>query len=697
MMATLRPVKLTALLLTLLFIADAAAINRIVIEADSVELAETARVQNLRVMLGLEPGGHATLRLQAARADIGQPTLLVRDLQLDCAAVVLHEPQFACRAGQIKAASTPLGSLAGQLNAEFQSGHQLLDIDVRDLALAAGQWQLHAKWQPQGWQLSGTATDASLSSLVGLMQPWWTLPRDFSVNGAANVNVTARGRAAQLSGATFGAELRELDLHNEAGSIATEHLRARLDATIIWQAAGQPDDLDATLKLQGLAGQALAGPVLLDFTANPLTVNAAGHMTAAGISLRQLAIDQAGLLRATGNAELVRLPTVAVSSAVIDVAALQFPAAYTSLLQLTLADGNFGALATSGSASGRVELHSNRLAAIDLQLKELDFRDTLRQLQLTGLDGDLHWRAASEAEPAPSMLGWQRLHAFGLEGGASTLQLRAHGTALSLDKPARIAIFDGALAVQRFDADGLGSGDVTLGFDASIEPISMQKLSVGFGWPEMSGQLSGRLPGLDFRNGTLSVAGDIVAEVFDGHVTASKLQLRNALGAFPRLSGDFKARGLDLELITRTFPIGSITGRLDADILALELFNWAPIAFDAHLYTTDGDRSRHRISQKAVGNLANIGGGGGGVTAALQSGFLSFFKEFGYDRIGLRCQLRNDVCLMDGIARKAGGFYIVKGGGLPRIDVIGNAGRVAWAQLVSQIDTALATQNVIVR
>ena len=58
---------------------------------------------------------------------------------------------------------------------------------------------------------------------------------------------------------------------------------------------------------------------------------------------------------------------------------------------------------------------------------------------------------------------------------------------------------------------------------------------------------------------------------------------------------------------------------------------------------------QRRISQKAVTSISSIGGGGGGVTAALQSGVLRFFDEFRYDRIGINCQLRNDVCLMTGV------------------------------------------------
>ena len=82
-----------------------------------------------------------------------------------------------------------------------------------------------------------------------------------------------------------------------------------------------------------------------------------------------------------------------------------------------------------------------------------------------------------------------------------------------------------------------------------------------------------------------------------------------------------------------------ITGRLSGRIVDLETFGWMPEAFDAFLYTPPDDDSKHRISQRAVTNLSSIGGGsGGGVAAALQGGFLKFFDDFRYDRLGFELQ-----------------------------------------------------------
>jgi hypothetical protein len=51
---------------------------------------------------------------------------------------------------------------------------------------------------------------------------------------------------------------------------------------------------------------------------------------------------------------------------------------------------------------------------------------------------------------------------------------------------------------------------------------------------------------------------------------------------------------------------------------------------------------------------------------------------------------------MGGIEPSGMGYYLVKGRGLPRIDIIGNQGRVAWPTLVAQL-AASTRADVVVR
>ena len=155
------------------------------------------------------------------------------------------------------------------------------------------------------------------------------------------------------------------------------------------------------------------------------------------------------------------------------------------------------------------------------------------------------------------------------------------------------------------------------------------------------------------------------------------------------------ARGLDLGMVTRTFAFGSMTGRIDADIRGLKLFDWSPVAFDARIYTMPGDRSPHLISQKAVTRIAAFGGGGGEVAAALESGVLQFFKTFHYRRLAIGCRLHNEVCQMSGVRPSDdGGYYLVEGSWLPRLDIIGNVQRVNWPQMLSQITQGIHNGGV---
>ena len=259
-----------------------------------------------------------------------------------------------------------------------------------------------------------------------------------------------------------------------------------------------------------------------------------------------------------------------------------------------------------------------------------------------------------------------------------------------------LPIFDGGLAIDTLRVRHAGTEEMYVRFDAEVRPISVALLSRAFGWPEFQGTLAGRIPGLQLRQGVVTLDGNLDAEVFDGRVAVRGLSLREPLGKFPRMHASIGVENLDLTLVTQTFEFGMITGRLSGYVSDLETFGWMPESFDAFLFTPPDDHSRHRISQRAVTNLSSIGGGsGGGVAAALQGGFLKFFDDFRYDRLGLSCRLANDVCIMGGVLPAPNGYYIVKGSGLPRINVIGSQSRVAWTTLVRQLGAMMESEIVV--
>lgn len=681
----------SGLLLACLPATGAHAIDALVFKAREV-VAGGQRLADVsvRLTLGTEAATAATLEIAHIQPGGDLPGL--RRLRLDCRAVVIADPRFGCTDARLTVAQTPLGSLSLTASGEYRADTSNATARLAIAKLAGGRLDLEAGSAQAGWRVDGRARDLQAAELRALLSPWFALPEGWTLEGHASGRFSARGGPTPMR-AEATLALADINLSNEDSTIIAEGAAATLALALETREGGY--GVDATLK--GERGQALAGPVLLDFNQNPLTVHALGAWTGSTVDLTRIDVAAPRLLTMHGTAKVALGDTPGLASGHFVIDALEFPAAYTSLMQITLAATDFGDLVTAGRASGTVDLARNAVERVDLKLERFSTHND-REFFMNEVAGELRWAAGTHADVSPSWLSWSSGGAYGLSGGASRVEFITRAAGFMLAEPWHMPIFDGAIDIRTLAVTDIGTPGMSLRFDASIDPISMPPLCKAFGWPEFSGRIGGRIPGVELRGNELTVKGDIEASVFDGSIVASKLRLIDPLGKWPRLFADVRGRNLDLELVTRTFAVGSITGRLDVDILGLELFGWSPVAFDARLETAKGDRSRHRISAKAVRELSNVGGGGGGggVAQALQSGVLQFFDEYGYDRLGLRCRLVNDVCLMSGVEPAGIGYYIVKGRGIPRIDIIGNQGRVNWPQLVSQIVSGLNSQSVVV-
>lgn len=664
-----------------------AALDAIELEARTITIAGV-RLEGARLRLDLPrtPSDH-TLRSEFRVHHVEIPGAAGgwRDVALRCPDTRLDEPQFGCAVASLT--GTPgdaiLPPLAITTTLAWNPGSGAL--------AARGRWRLRenmtlqfaAQQDERGWRGSAALPDASLAALRDWFGAQLGLPADLAIEGRLDAAIEVRGRNRVEQGQAT-VSIAALNFGNEAGTVVGENVSVKLTARAN-PARGQRA---VTVTLDGNAGQALFGPALLDLGLHPLALQARGEWRDGLIELFDIAATQRDLSDLRATATIALAPRVQVSEADVVLRDLRLPQAYTAYAQIALAATDFGTLDTSGRITGSARIRDGALLGADARLLGLEIEDTRGKFSMTNLRGDLHWVAAG-LPVEPSVLTWTAGSAYGLSGDGARLEFTSQGSAIALTKPARLPIFDGALLIRALSAEALGSEAPRIQFEADIEPISLQKLAPAFGWPALAGTLAGRIPRVDYRDRVLTVAGDVEANVFGGRIVGSKLRLQDPLGPWPRLFADVRAYDLDLAEVTQTFSIGSITGRLEGHLLGLELFDWSPVAFDALFQTPPGERGDHRISARAVGNLSNIGGGGGGVVAALQSGAFRMFDEYDYARIGLRCRLANDVCLMSGIEPAGSGYYILKGKGLPHIDIIGNAGRVSWPQLVGQIATQM--------
>ena len=274
--------------------------------------------------------------------------------------------------------------------------------------------------------------------------------------------------------------------------------------------------------------------------------------------------------------------------------------------------------------------------------------------------------------------------------GKASLHLDTGNGAITLAQATTIPVLDGRLKVSRFGLNHVGTELRELEFEADIEAIGLRALSRALGWPPFSGTLSGRIPRMRLADNAITVAGAMNAEVFDGLITIDNLRISEPFGVLPQVNADVQIRNLDLAALSATFSFGHMEGRLDGDLSKLRMLGFSPVGFDARLYTTPKDKTRHRISQQAIENIADLGGAG--AAAVLSRGLLRFFDDFAYDEIGWSCRLEDEVCSMTGLEPAPNsGFYIVKGKGLPRINVIGYRSRVSWPTLVTKLSNINAS------
>ncbi|NMG55493.1 hypothetical protein [Aromatoleum aromaticum] len=430
------------------------------------------------------------------------------------------------------------------------------------------------------------------------------------------------------------------------------------------------------------AGEAYLHPLYL--VAGPV-IEAAGRLEADVLTVARARLELEGVRTIAATAE-IGLQPVAVRSLAFSLADADLAVVGPRYLAPAFAPAATDRLHFSGHVSAAATVEEGVPTTVDLAFDEAGFSLSDKELSFGPLTGVVPWRAEARTEARLAVAGgrWQKL---GL--GAFELVAQLDGQRVDVGRVA-IPVLDGALVLERLalvrDATGWhGRGA------AVVEPISMALLAEAAGLPAMSGVLSASLPGLRVAPGEISLDGALVISVFGGYLQATRLQLFEPFGVASHLYADVQARHLDLGQLTEAFSFGSVSGFVDADVLGLELAGWQPVRFDARVVSSPGSYPR-RISQRAVQNISALGGPG--AVAALQRGLLGVFETFGYREIGISCVLRNGVCRMGGLddpGAPGDGYYIVRGGGVPALNVIGYNRRVDWNELIDRLQRVIAS------
>jgi hypothetical protein len=337
----------------------------------------------------------------------------------------------------------------------------------------------------------------------------------------------------------------------------------------------------------------------------------------------------------------------------------------------------FGNLEVSGKADWQFEIENLAPRSFELNLREANIVDKNGKFAFKHINANLPW----DYDQAKTIhLNYNGGHLLNMPLGSTNLSAEINRYSLVSPKLS-LPILGGALNLYDVSA-AMIADNWYWHLRMDLTPITMSDFSTAMGWPKMQGQISGQVPQVSYAGKQLNMDGAMTFNVFNGTIGMDNLKIDDPLGVVPRLHADLLMRNLDLGALTRTFSFGDIEGKLDGDVKNMVLENWKPVYLDASIQTSSGKHLK-KISQRAVENITALGGEG--TAAALQRTFLRFFKEFNYDKIGLSCKLRQDVCEMGGVESTPTGYIIVKGKGIPSVNVNGFTQRVSLEDLLGRI------------
>jgi hypothetical protein len=520
-----------------------------------------------------------------------------RSIRVRCAEFTLTSERVACGRGKLDG----IPDLQLDFSFGFDSKHLELGFSG-----AGESWQVSGDFRDKTWHATAKLHNAQGKRLAKLLPAAWPV---FS-HGKLDGKLEVAGSSAGLG--RVGADLRlaGLAFTDASGLHAAEKLagKMQLDATrtgarwdwrgaIDWQEGElfwQPLYLHGGYTLQA-SGQLQGDRLLL--------ARAEGRLAAAGkVELSaQLDIGRKALLEA------------ALHGSDFDLAQL-----FSDFARPLLGEGILAAMALSGRADVDWKFREGATQDLAVKLHDVDLVDGQKRFLLKGVNADIPWHAAAPAQAAVSFSAGK---VWNVAVGASAFKVDMDGLEFGVPV-ATLPVFDGSFELRDLKLRKQGE-EWQWDFSGMLAPISMQQFSKALGWNEMHGVLAATIPKISYRDKLLKVDGKLQFFVFAGLVEADQIRLFDPFGRVPRLSGNVNMRGLDLDLLTRTFSFGNMQGRVDVDVNGLELDNWLPVRFDARLASSPGSY-RKKISQKAVENISSLGGAGG--AAALQRSFMRIFE-----------------------------------------------------------------------
>ncbi|MCW8882899.1 MAG: hypothetical protein OQK92_11315 [Sedimenticola sp.] len=619
-------------------------------------------------------------------SEIAHPALTgpIKSFIFDCKKGLIKDRRIECQQGS--ADLVYMGVKQRKINLIFNINIDSQDyiIKANNISLSSGKLDVQIKGHKQNWQIEAGGRGIQLDKLGSFLPVSAGPLKAYLVKATVDFKAKAHGSQAYVSAAEWRLDYNNLSFSDQAA----EYLGEGLAGEWVGSLRQKSGKWSGAQQVKLTKGELLTPQFYLPLVNHSVTLTTDLTYQPKGTLLTLSAVDfkHDDLSAFTGDVVLTLGSTPLIQSIAITVPPVEIAALFRTYLLPVLANPLLEDIELAGKVAIDL-MRQGEKTEVAMVLDHIHIEQGLKQsgkgtgqFALYDVNGHFNW---SDEKAPDSEISWRGGHLFGgITLGPAAIQMNMAGQRLTLAKSTAIPILDGKLQAEQFElTQGLKGPKVR--FQGYLTPITMESISTALGWPPLSGQLSGMIPGIAYEDGVIAVEGLALVKIFDGDILIKQLKLEDLFGALPALTANLEMKNVDLETLTRTFSFGKITGKLGGRIDGLRLEDWQPVAFDARFETPADDESRHRINQKAVDNISNLGGAG--VSGAISRSFLRFFEEFGYARLGISCRLERGICHMGGIEPAERGYYLVKGGGIPRIDIMGFNQKTDWHILLSKL------------
>ncbi len=688
----MKQIKYSLIVFCLLLTSLCSAIDSIEVSSDQL-LFETLNLQDLKFTLDITKTP-VQLTIDLSRLNLAPPYNNISSLNLSCPEFLLEYATIQCPNGHLK-----FDGLLTQLSNSipFSLSYNILttesDLHLKNISLGQSTIALHLRTNNKNWQADISSVGLDLKDLKPYIEHFIFKGADYNANikkqllnntkGYLDLNIKASGsKLSQTAKITARIKKFEYQYSDNMGENISAHINVSLSKKVN---SAQYISIDMSY----ITGEFLQNDLyIVPNGKEKITAQLSYHIPQQIINFTDVKLWSKKLFKLNASGQLRlnsadRLKKLTMSFQFLDLA--QFNQLY---LHNIFTDTDLEGLEFKGEVKGKLQKNRKN---INFQGRFKDFSSTFaEQFSLLNLNGSIYWNNTSQKKSPvkQSQLLWKQLILSQLPFGQTEINFSSHHNELKLVDEADIPLFDGALHI-----NNLMIKDQTLSIDGFIRPVSLELISRHFNWQPLNGQLSAVIPATSYNEKYLKVGGAMMLKVFDGTIIVKDLEIIEPLKSYAQLSANIDLNNLDLQSLTKTYNFGEIHGRVEGKLEHLKMNAWQPVAFDAYIRTPENDNSSHKISQRAIDNLSSLGGASG----LLSRSFLSFFETFRYNKLGLRCILKNNICQMSGVEEKGNSYYIVKGGGIPRIDVMGFQKRVDWQVLTSRLQTIQQANEAVIK